>query len=271
MDDPVMQAVLITGIGLVAGLVGGLTGLGGSVVMLPGLALFVGFHDPSRAEQHTYQAAAMAVNFLVAVPATWRHSKAGAIRPTLLVRLLPPAVCLMVAGVLLSNAFEGQSLIRILAAVIAIMVIVGEISHQVFKNRDDGMDDDARIRRATPAVVGTGVATGLLAGLLGIGGGVITVVSLQTLGRIPIKQAIAGSTATMCLMAPVGAGLKMMTLSEHGQHVIDAVKLVGLLGPAAICGSLMGASLVHRLPISVIRPGVAAILLVAAAKLGGVI
>ena len=271
IGDTVIQAALISGIGLFAGLIGGLTGLGGSVVMLPGLAILIGFHDPSRAEQHTYQAAAMAVNFLVAVPATWRHSKAGAIRPMLLVRLLPPAVCMMVVGVLLSNAFKGESLVKVLGATIAVMVIVGEISHHVFKKRSDGLDDDVRIRRATPAIVGTGVATGFLAGLLGIGGGVITVVSLQTLGRIPIKQAIAGSTATMCLMAPVGASLKMMTLHEHGQHVIDAVRLVGLLGPAAIVGSLIGASLVHRLPLAVIRPGVAVILLLAAAKLGGVI
>ena len=269
--DPVLQAVLISGIGLLAGVIGGLTGLGGSVIMLPGLAILIGFKDEIHAEQHTYQAAAMAVNFLVAVPAVWRHSKAGTVRTKLLVRLLPPAVVCIAIGVLVSDRIEGSSLVKLLAGVIALMVVVGEIGHHLGKGKEDSLTDNQRIRKGTPAIVGTGLATGFLAGLLGIGGGVITVVSLQTLGRKPIRQAIAASTAAMCLMAPVGSTLKMINLDEHGQHAMDAIKLVGLLGPSAVIGSLIGSSLVHKLPVKFVRPVVSAVLLLAAARLGGLI
>jgi uncharacterized membrane protein YfcA len=269
--DPVLQAALISGIGLIAGLVGGLTGLGGSVIMLPGLVLLIGFKDVSHAEQHTYQAAAMAVNFLVAVPAVWRHTKAGKIRKKLLIRLLPPAVLFIVIGVLASDQIAGDSLVKILAAVIVMMVLVGELGRILSKDQKQTLGDDERIRRSTPAIVGTGVATGFLAGLLGIGGGVITVVSLQSVAKIKIRQAIAASTAAMCLMAPVGSTLKMINLPDHGQKAIDAIELAGLLGPAAVVGSLIGSSLVHKLPVNYIRPIVSIVLLLAAAKLGGLI
>lgn len=269
--DPVTQSALIACIGLVAGLIGGLSGLGGSVIMLPGLAILIGYADESHVEQHTYQAAAMAVNFLVAVPAVWRHTNAGVVSKALLLRLLPPAVVCIVIGVLVSDQIQGDALITILAAVIAVMVIAGEISGRMHHKGDSSIDDNVRIRKATPAIAGTGIATGFLAGLLGIGGGVIAVTSLQVLGKIQIRQAIAASTAVMCLTAPVGAIVKMSTLEQHNQSAIDAITLVGLLGPAAVIGSLTGSWLVHKLPVKIVRPIVSLVLLVAAAKLGGLI
>ncbi|RNC80924.1 MAG: sulfite exporter TauE/SafE family protein [Phycisphaera sp.] len=269
--DSVTQSALIALIGLIAGLVGGLTGLGGSIIILPGLAILVGYANETHTEQHTYQAAAMAVNFLVAVPAVWRHTNAGAVRKDLLVLLLPPAVVCIVIGVLVSDRIQGDVLVKILAVVIAVMVVSGEISNRLRTKEPSGLDDTSRIRRATPAIFGTSVTTGFLAGLLGVGGGVTTVTGLQVLGKIPIRQAIAASAALMCLTAPVGAIVKMSTLDQHNQSAIDAITLVGLLGPAAVIGSLTGSWLVHKLPVKIVRPIVSLVLLAAAAKLGGLI
>lgn len=264
------QTVLIAGIGLAAGLLGGLTGLGGSLIMLPGMALLIGFSDPSHPEQHLYQAAAMAVNFFVAVPATWRHARAGKVRAPILVRLLPTACVAIVLGALVSDRIQGDLLVRLLGGIIVLMVILSEVVHHLRKTDHDEPETPDLVRRATPAIVGTGVATGFLGGLLGIGGGVITVVSLQTLGQIRVRQAIAASSAAMCLMSPIGSAAKMLTLRSHGQSAIDAVQLVGMLAPAAVVGSLAGASLVHKLPSKVVRPAVSFVLLLAAARLLGI-
>ena len=69
-----VDAGAIAAIGLMAGTLGGLLGVGGSVIMIPALTAIFG------PEQHLYQAAAMAVNVGVAVPAAWRHHGAGAAR-----------------------------------------------------------------------------------------------------------------------------------------------------------------------------------------------
>lgn len=264
------QSAMIMGIGLAAGLIGGLTGLGGSLIMLPGLALLIGFSDAAHTEQHVYQAAAMAVNFFVAVPATWRHTGAGTVRRSILVRLLPIATVCIVLGALASDRFSGDVLVRILAVVIVVMVVLGEVSHALKEGADE-LSEEERIRKSTPVIWGTGVATGFLGGLLGLGGGVVTVISLSALGRIHIRQAIAASTAAMCLMSPIGCATKMMSLGKHGHGAMEAVQLVGLLAPAAVVGSLVGASLVHRLPARHVRRVVAVVLLVAAARLGGLI
>ncbi len=268
--ESLTESIAVAVIGLVAGLIGGLTGLGGSIIMLPGLAIIIGFADESHIEQHIYMAAALVVNFLVAVPATWRHSKAGAIRMPVVVRLLPPAAVAMVLGVLLSNRVEPTLLIKLLAIMIVVFVIAGELGGRLGKP-DDSTPDSEIARKRAFVLAGTGAVTGLLAGLLGIGGGVIMVATLRAVARLRVRAAIAASAAAMCLIAPIGAVLKLATLHTHDLLWIDAVRLAGLMGPAAVIGSLVGSSLVHRLPRLLIKIVVDAVLLIAAARLGGLI
>ncbi|MEM8756483.1 MAG: sulfite exporter TauE/SafE family protein [Planctomycetota bacterium] len=268
--DALTEALAILTIGLGAGLIGGMTGLGGSIIMLPGLAFVLGFADESHIEQHLYMAAAMLVNFLVAVPATWRHQRAGAIRRDVLLRLLPPSGVAMVGGVLLSNRLDPEVLIRLLAGMIVLFVVVGELSTRLL--RREGVPDDRPLPTAAGrAVLGTGAVTGVLAGLLGIGGGVIMVASLRAVAMLRVRAAIAASAAAMCLIAPVGAGVKLATLDQHGLAAVDAVRIAGLMGPAAVLGALAGSSLVHRLPRTAIRWVVNVVLLVAAARLAGLL
>ena len=67
----VVETVTLIIIGLFAGLLGGMLGVGGSIVILPALTEVLG------PNQHTYQAAAMVVNFFVVMPAVWQHRRAG--------------------------------------------------------------------------------------------------------------------------------------------------------------------------------------------------
>jgi hypothetical protein len=267
MSGPV-ESLVIAAIGLTAGLVGGLTGLGGSVVMLPALAFVLGFADDSHTEQHVYMTAAIAINFLVAVPATFRHARAGAVDAHIIRRLIPTAAACMVGGVTLSNAIDPTVLIKALAATIAVFVALGELGeHLGPRSHDEPIASLAR--RKTATIMSIGVATGLLAGLLGIGGGVIMVAALRALARFPVRTAIAASAATMCVMAPIGCITKAISLPALGLDPLDAGRLVLLMGPTAVIGSMLGSTLVHRLHRTAVRWTVSTILLIAAAKLGG--
>ena len=70
-------------LGFFAGAIGGLVGLGGSIVIIPVLTLLL------HRDQHLSQAAAMIVNVFVAVPALMRHQRAGAVRWDVILRMLP--------------------------------------------------------------------------------------------------------------------------------------------------------------------------------------
>jgi uncharacterized membrane protein YfcA len=70
-------------------------------------------------------------------------------------------------------------------------------------------------------------------------------------------------------MAPIGCITKAISLPALGLDPLDAGRLVLLMGPTAVIGSMLGSTLVHRLHRTAVRWTVSTILLIAAAKLGG--
>lgn len=256
----VTEAVLV---GAAAGLVGGLAGIGGSMVMLPALAIVFGFADSQRSEQHTYQGAAMIVNVLVAVPATWRHAEAGVFRRDLIKLLLPGMVVAMIAGVLLSNQLHGLTLQRLLAAFIAWDCLVN--IYRLVRRVDESKLGPER--KHPVLLAGTGAAAGFAGGVAGLGGGVVVVPLLQVIARVPLKQAIATSAALMCVSSAIGATLKLATIPRLGRTVHEVLLLAGLMAPGAILGAMLGATLTHKLPINALRVFVSVILLATAARL----
>ncbi len=104
---------------------------------------------------------------------------------------------------------------------------------------------------------------GFAAGLLGIGGGVLTVPLTQTLCHVPLKKCIAVSAATMCITATVGATLKLSTLHTHGYSAYQGLAIALLLAPTAVIGGALGARLTHKLPLPAIRTVFTILLLIA--------
>ncbi|MEM7228690.1 MAG: sulfite exporter TauE/SafE family protein [Planctomycetota bacterium] len=244
MPLPELIALLITG--LVAGVLGGLLGIGGSVIMIPVLTLFL------DRTYHLAQATAMIVNIFVAVPAVIRHHRASAVRWDVTWRLLPFGIAAIVLGVLLSNRLESEQL-ELFFGFFLIYVIFMNVRRLLHGRRSS--EDHAQ-----PAVWWrsgvVGSITGFAAGLLGIGGGIITVPLLQRIALLPLRQCIATSSALMCLTAVVGASLKNATLpaTSDGAHTtVDAMLLSSGLIPCAIIGSFVGAHLTHALPIFWVR------------------
>jgi uncharacterized membrane protein YfcA len=106
-----------------------------------------------------------------------------------------------------------------------------------------------------------------MGGLLGLGGGVMLVPLLQLLCRVPLKKAIATSSAVICATALVGAGLKMGSLARLGQSAGAALALALAMGPTAVLGGAIGAKLTHALPVRAVRVVVTVLLGVAAWRL----
>ncbi len=260
------EMVLIALIGLAAGSLGGLAGVGGSMIIIPGLALLLGFHTPGHDEQHLYMATAMVVNVLVSLPAASRHAKEGAVRWDLYRVILPAMVLAIVLGVLLGNLVHGERLKDALAAFIALYCVFNLV--RVFMRQGDFREDQERASRWR-LIVCAGV-TGLISGLLGLGGGVVLVPMLQLVCRVRLRQAIGTTLAVMPASAVIGAVLKVATLGSHGQRMSDVLVLVLLLGPLSMLGGHLGAVLSHRLPLRVVRMLIFALLMIVALKLAGI-
>lgn len=267
--------VLIAGVlGLTAGTIGGLAGIGGSLIMLPGLVLLLGYADQANpdgahAEQHLYMAAAMCVNVLVAIPAAMRHHKAGAVRWDLYPWILGAMAVGMVAGVLLGNGLEGDTLRLLLAGFIVAYALLN--LWRVITNPPE-QTDPGKERADHPRMCFIGGSAGFFGGLLGLGGGVVMVPLLQVMGRIRLREAIATSLTVMPITAAVGATVKVGSLGRHevlGEPLqrIDVLWLVLAMGPMAVLGGRLGASLNHALPLRGVRAIVSVVLLIAAARM----
>lgn len=255
-------------IGLIAGVVGGLAGIGGSIIMLPGLALFLGYKGETRDEQHLYAAAAMVVNVLVSIPASLRHKRAGAIRRNVVLGMFPAMATAVIIGVLLSNQVGGRWLTYILAAFIAAYCVseLVKLARKPIENPPDASPHDPPRMRL--AVIG-GLA-GLVGGLLGIGGGVVIVPLLQAFAKLPLRIAIAASATVMCFTATIGAIAKVATLPPQ-VSTNDALVLAAAMGPTAVIGAWFGAKLTHALPTKTVRFVVSIVLLASAVRMSGIV
>ncbi|MEM8738864.1 MAG: sulfite exporter TauE/SafE family protein, partial [Planctomycetota bacterium] len=270
----------VAALGLAAGTLGGMLGVGGSMLMIPGLVMILG--RSTGAEQHVYQAAAMGANVAVAVPAALRHRKSGAMTPAALRWMLPGAVGCVVLGVGLSNlpVFRGERggvwLGRGLAVLLVYMIAMN--LRKLWAAERAGKRAQAEAGDAPEAAGGAtpgrgltvGVVMGTVAGLLGIGGGAIAVPLQQALMRLPVRSCIANSSAVICGSAAVGALYKNLTLTTHTPAAgptlsgWEGVTLMLILAPTAWAGGRLGASLTHRLPLRLLR-GLLILLLTAAA------
>ncbi len=245
-------------IGLLAGVFGGLAGIGGSVIMLPAL-------DRPQIH-HMYMAAAMLVNIAVAVPSTIQHYRAKAIRLPFLRVLLPSAIVAILAGVLLSNRVDGEALRRALALFLVVYCLWNV--RRIIRPRRRSASGQGRIERGGPArLVVSGTATGLVGGLLGLGGGILMVPLLQLVCNMRLKNAISTSSAVVCVTSIFGAATKVATLPQRGESMHDAALYALLMAPTAVLGALLGARLTHRLPVAAVRTVLTFMLLAAAIRM----
>ena len=249
-----MEYLYLVLIGLVAGVSSGLLGVGGSIVIIPCLAIL--FPDQPY---HQHAAAAMIVNSFASLLATWRHHRAGYVQISVIVRMLPAAVVGICFGVWLSNlqlftSGHPEYLSKILAAFL-IYVVAMNIRRlfRSFKPAHTAPREPAPREPSWLALL-PGLMMGVPAGLLGVGGGFIAVPAQQVVLRTKLRNAIANSSSLIIFSAAVGAVYKNATLGNvPGATVSQSLSIAALLIPGAIVGSYLGALLMHISPIRVIR------------------
>lgn len=265
----------IAGLGLAAGVLGGMLGIGGSTIMIPGLVFLFGQDAREGFNQHLYQAAAMVATVCVSAPAAWRHHKAVAIVPKALRLILPTALVATVLGVWISNlpvfAREGSGPVmlgRVMAGFLVYVIL--ENARKMF-HKPRAVDEPVDLTLVTPGRSSiVGLAMGLVAGLTGLGGGAVAVPLQQLLLKLRLRNCIANSSAMICLTGIVGSIYKNGTLPQHGLEVAPSLLLATLLAPTAMIGGYLGARLTHTLPVRVVRGFFIALMVAAAWKMAAI-
>lgn len=178
--------------GFASGVLAALLGIGGAVVTTPVVRLLGG--TPIEAVGSTVPAIVPG-----AISGAWRYAREGLVRWRIACVLGASGSVAAVLGALASDAVEGRVLM-VLTAIVMLWAGSSVVWRLRFPQRpepaiaDDGVDPAGhRESPSDPLVAALGGCAGFVAGLLGVGGGIVLVPVLSGPLRLPMRAAVASS------------------------------------------------------------------------------
>jgi hypothetical protein len=235
------SAILVLGLGVVAGALGALLGLGGGIFLVPFLVNVL--HLPFQ------QAAGVSLMTVIATSAAVSANTAG--RQLINVRLcmvLEVATTLGGLGAGVTAQHMSQRTLTLIFVVVTASIgvvtflrrdrrnVLEHTSDQGrlggrFHDPDTQLDIVYRVRRV-PLALAVSFAAGNVSGLLGIGGGVLKVPALNAWCGVPIRAA----AATSALMIGITAASTAPIYYAHGAITphLAAAGVIGVMGGTAI-------------------------------------
>lgn len=268
MLEPLLQLPLLllaayAGLGLAAGLLAGLLGIGGGLLIVPALiGLFTLQGLAYSVIAHAAVGSSLATIVATAIASAWAHQRHGAINWSQVWQLAPG----LAVGALLGALLADQLPTRLLQLVFGVFAII--VSLQMLLN--------ARVEATRPLPgVGKNTAAGLLigtvSGVVGIGGGSMTVPYLSWHG-VTMRRAVATSSA--CGLPIALAGFIGFIVTGQDAGVMPPLSSGYVYWPAVLVVALfsvlmapLGARYAHRLPVHRLKQVFALVLMLVGIKL----
>jgi uncharacterized membrane protein YfcA len=242
----------IFAIGAVGGLLSGMLGVGGAVILLPLLTTFAGLSLKEASNVTIVQVVASALVGWLA------YQRGSLVHLPLAIHMGAASALGGIVGGYGSRAFSSRALewlflAVVLAAIALLLIPVREVPADV----PAGGGPMPRFNRWY--ALGLGAAVGVLAGLLGAGGGFLIVPLMIGALRLPPRLAIGSSPVVILVSA--GFALAGKVLAGVVEPRAAAALVAGAV-PCAYLGALAGG----RMPTPVLRLLLAAILVAVAIR-----
>ena len=260
-------AVLVCGLaalGSVAGFLAGLLGIGGGIVLVPGLLFlfsYLGFSSDALIHVCVGTSLALIVpNGLMSARAHW---KKAAVDFGLVKQIGVGVLIGVVVGIVVADVLSGEILQMVFACAIVVLaaIMVADPSRFQFSH--------SMPARPVPTIAG-GVI-GSISSLIGIGGGTLSVPFMTTCG-VAIHRAIGTASALGVVIAvPAALGFVLIGLGEAGRPSFSVgyvnVLAWGLILPTSLLSVRAGVWVAHKAPVDIMRKVFAAFLVVVAVKM----
>lgn len=255
------QAILLIGVGLMAGVLGALLGLGGGIIITPVLTLMMGLPI-----QYAIAASIIAV-IATSSGATIAYLKDEMLNLRVAMFLEIATTVGAVLGAVLTGLIDGQFLYFLFGALL-LFSVYNMIRKMLMKPENikapipDPAAEKLKLNGAyfdkaqgkevnyqvtnVPGGFAMMFGAGLASGLLGIGSGAFKVLAMDTIMKMPLKP----STATSNLMMGVTAAASATVYFFNGslRPEIAAPLAVGIL-----VGATLGTRLMQIMPTKVLR------------------
>lgn len=260
MTDIFLASIVL---GMVAGLLAGLFGIGGGLVIVPVLVVLFSIQKfPAELVMLMSVATSLATIILTAISSVWAHHRLGSVVWFKVFRLSPGIMIGAAVGAVVAKHISADALRYIL--VIFLLYVGTQMALQI--NPKSGVVKQSRALDYTVAVL-----IGLLSSIVGIGGGTLTVPYLVH-GQMLMRNAVAVSSACGLPIAAAGTvsymllGRNVPYLPEWSLGYVYLPAFLGV-GVSSIFTAPIGAKLAHRLPAKSLKRYFSLLLFAMAAKL----
>ncbi len=242
-DYPLALLIL----GVAAGILSGMFGIGGGIVIVPALTIFFGFEL-----QNAVGTSLVVLIWPLSIFAVGAYYRAGLLDISAAIMLALGLVLGSYFGAAIALSLPEATMQRIYGTFLIYVgwrfleprKIMAERRGQLPRQHDPEIDNT---RSPWYAMVAVGTLAGIAAGLFGIGGGLVIVPALVELLHYSQKRAVGTSLAA--LMPPVSIGAVLSYYHAGMVSLADsAVIAVGLVG-----GAFFGARIALSLPSRTVR------------------
>jgi uncharacterized membrane protein YfcA len=244
---PATSLAPIVVVGLLAGFLAGLFGVGGGILIVPGLVLTA--HMAQRLAHGTSLAAVVPIS-LASLASYAAH---GNVDWNVAVWLATGAVVGAVIGTRLLHVLPHRTL-----AIIFIVVLVASAVRLFVATDADGRGD--LTVSGVLALLVVGLVTGILAGLLGVGGGIVLVPAMILL--FDLEPVVAKGTSAAVIIAAALMG----TWRNRANDNTD-LRAAAVIGVSGIVTAAIGGTLADRMGDTLSNVLFATLLLIVAARL----
>lgn len=242
--DWVIALALMVVAGLFIGTISAMLGIGGGMIMVPALlVIFLLLDIPDDIRMHVAAGTALCIMLATSAGSVVSHARRHNIVWTITWRVLPSMAVGVVAGAILADALNGEAL-RIVFAIVLIVVSC----MMIFGFRVT--PGERRIPKwSTCLMMGSGI--GFKSGLLGVGGGALSVPWLTFEG---LRQSdVSGTSASF---TPCAAVIGTIAFIITGWSVSTGPGMIGFVfwpalpaaGAATLLGAFFGAKLANQVP-----------------------
>lgn len=250
-------------LGLGAGILSGLLGVGGGLVIVPMLVASLSWQNiPDQFIMHLALGTSMATIIFTSVSSSMAHHRRGAVHW--------PIVRRVILGILIGT-FLGSCLAARLSGPLLkgfFVVFLYFVATQMITNKKP---KPSRQIPGNAGMFGVGNVIGGISSLVGIGGGTLSVPFMMWC-NIPVHEAIGTSAAIGFPIAIAGTlgyiynGIHTAGLPAYSFGYIYLPALAGIVS-ASVLTAPLGVRLAHSLPVSKLKKVFAVLLLVVATRM----
>ena len=250
---PWRELAALLGMGGLAGFCAGLLGIGGGLVVVPGLLLLLSHHGyPDDVVPLMAAGTSLSLMVFTATGSALSHLRQGTVCLAVLRRLLPWVMVSELLGVLLASIINAHILETLFGVLVVVLAV--DLLRRAVRPAAPAPSTTDRPMALTMIM---GSAIGLKSGLFGVGGGALAIPYFNWLGLSP--REVVGTTALLtwpvAVVGTMAYGFSPLPVDHVLMGVVGSVYWLGVLVmiPATVLMAPLGAMLCRIFPQDQLR------------------